>query len=404
LKRLLLSLAIFALGTSFLPLQSFAGDGEGRFKFGGSMRGRFEFFRFSEDETGTKKDTRGRLRYRFRFDGRITLNTRANFQFRFVSGNDSRSGNQTMGDPVDFGPNTLGIRYAMMVLTPWENGKLPDDKGYWTFDFGRVKNPYVWKGHGKDMMLWDNDISMAGGGTQFGHQLGSPVKFWFNAGYYIIDENGSGPVDPYIAPAQLGFLFGGDNVQAGIRGSYWYMTELDSTFIQRGVDGEGGVTSSGGNIEDGLTGSVYGGTLRVVSTQAFVSAKAGPVPLTLFGGYSDNLTAELSQIYPGIGKNSVAYNVGLEGGSRKKVIKLGLTWYYIEANAFPSQFIDSDFLDGNTNREGLLFYLSKQVLKATDFNTQIFRSDAIETDNDGYGVSAKASERIRIMVDLLYRF
>jgi hypothetical protein len=404
LKRLLFSLAIFALGASFFPFQSFAGEGEGRFKFGGSMRARFEFFRFSEDETGTIKATRGRIRYRFRFDGDITVNPRANFMFRFVSGNDSRSGNQTLGDPVDFGPNNVGIRYAMMVLTPWEDGRLPDDKGYWKFNFGRVRNPYVWKGHGKDMMLWDNDISLAGGGTQFGHRLGDPAKFYFNAGYYAIDENGDGTKDPYIAPVQLGFLFGGDNVQAGIRGSYWYMAELDSSFVQRGVDGEGGVTSSGGNIQDGLTGSVYGGTLRAVSTQAFVSAKAGPVPLTVFGGYSDNLTAEPSQIYPGIGKNSVAYNVGLEGGSRKKVIKLGVAAFHIEANAFPSQFIDSDFLDGHTNREGLLFYLSKQVLKATDFNTQIFWSDAIKADDDGYDDSAAASERTRVQVDLLYRF
>ena len=403
MKRLLLSVAVIALGAAWHPAPSVAGDDEGRFKFGGSMRGRFEFFRFSEDETGTKKDTRGRIRYRFRLDGKITLNNRANFQFRLVSGNDSRSGNQTLGDPVDFGPNNFAIRSAAMVLTPWPDGRLPDDKGYWTFDFGRVKNAFVWKGHGKDMMLWDNDISLAGAGTQFGHQLGSPSRFWFNTGYYVIDEEGSG-VDPYITPAQIGFLFGGDNVKAGIRGSYWYFAELDSSFIQRGVDGAGGVTSSGGNIPDGLTGSVYGGTLKVLSTQAFVSAKAGPVPLTAFGGYSTNLSAEPSQIFPGIGKNAVAWNAGLEGGTKKKVIKLGLVWYYIKANAFPSQFIDSDFLDGHTNRQGPLFYLSKQVLKATDFNTQIFWSDAIETDDPGYGDSAKASERVRVQVDLLYRF
>jgi hypothetical protein len=404
LKRLLLSLAVIALGAVWHPSPSAAGDDEGRFRFGGSMRGRFEFFRFSEDETGTKKDTRGRIRYRFRLDGKIKVNNRANFQFRLVSGNDSRSGNQTIGDPVDFGPNNIAIRSAMMVLTPWPDGRLPNDKGYWTFDFGRVKNSYVWKGHGKDMMLWDGDIALAGFGTQFGHQIGNPASFWINTGYYQIDENGSGPIDPYMAPVQIGFLFGGDNVKAGIRGSYWYMSELDSLFIQRGVDGEGGVTKSGGNIQDGLTGSVYGGTLRVASTQLFVSGKLGSVPLVVFGGYSTNLTAEPSHIYPGIGKNAVAWNAGIEGGSKKKVIKLGLTWYYIEANAFPSQYIDSDFLDGHTNRYGPLFYLSKEVMKKTDFNTQIFWSDAIETDDDGYGDSAQASERTRVQIDLLYHF
>jgi hypothetical protein len=405
LKRLLLSIAVIALGAAWHPAPSSAGDDdEGRLKLGGSMRGRFEFFRFSEDETGTKRDTRGRIRYRFRLDGKVTINPRANFQFRLVSGNDSRSGNQTIGDPVDFGPNNIAIRSAMMVLTPWEDGKLPNGKGYWKFDFGRVKNPYVWKGSGKDMMLWDNDIALGGFGTQFGHQLGSQASFWINTGYYQIDENGSGPVDPYMAPVQVGITFGGDNVKAGIRGSYWYMTELDSLFVQRGVDGEGGVTSSGGNIQDGLTGSVYGGTLRVVSTQAFVSGKVGSVPLVLYGGYSTNLTAEPSQIYPGIGKSANAYNAGIEGGSKKKVMKLGLAFFYIEANAYPSQYIDSDFLDGRTNRYGPFLYLSKEVMKKTDFNTQIFWSDAIETDNEGYGVSASASERTRVQIDLLYHF
>ena len=406
MKRLFLAIAVIAMGAVWHPTPSTAAgdDDEGRFEFGGSMRGRYELFRFSEDETGTKKDTRGRIRYRFRLDGKVNLNNRANFQFRLVSGNDSRSGNQTLGDPVDFGPNNIAIRTAMMVLAPWPDGKLPNGKGYWKFDFGRTKNSFVWKDRGRDMMLWDNDIALAGAGTQFGHQLGGSASFFFNTGYYAIDENGSGPTDPYMTPVQVGFLYNGDNVKAGIRGSYWYMSELDTLFIQRSVDGEGGVTSSGGNIQDGLTGSVYGGTLRVVATQAFVSGNVGPVPLVVFGGYSNNLTAEASQVYPGVGKNAMAWNAGIEGGSKKKVVKLGLAWFYIEANAFPSQFIDSDYLDGHTNRYGPFLYLSKEVLKKTDFNTQIFWSDAIETDNDGYLSSAAASERIRIQIDLLYNF
>jgi hypothetical protein len=402
LRRLIATVAAVYLACAWLPARSHAAEEEGRFKFGGSMRGRFEFFRFSQDETGTKEDTRGRIRYRFRLDGKITLNDRANFQFRLVSGNDSRSGNQTLGDPVDFGSNNIAIRSAAMMLTPWPGGTLPDDRGYWRLDFGRVKNSFVWR-NGRDMMLWDHDISLAGTGTQFGHQIGDAVSFFFNTGYYAIDEN-SGATDPYMTPAQIGLLFGGDDTRAGIRGSFWYMTELDSAFVQRGVDGSGGVTKSGGNIADGLTGNVYGGTLKVVSGQAFVSAKAGPVPMTVFGGYSTNLTAEPSQIWPGIGKNAVAYNAGLEGGKKSKVMKLGLAWFHIEANAFPSQFIDSDFLDGHSNRQGVLLYLSKEVLKATDFNTQIFWSDAIETDSPGYGVSAKASERVRVQIDLLYNF
>jgi hypothetical protein len=401
----MLLLAFVALTAGMVPVTSSAGEGEGRFKFGGSMRGRYELFRFSRDETETKKSTRGRIRYRFRLDGKITINTRASFKFRLVSGNDSRSGNQTIGDPVDFGPNNFAIRTAMMTLTPWADGRLPNDKGYWGFDFGRVTNPFVWKNNGRDMMLWDNDIALGGISTVFNHKIGEPVLVFVNAGWYQIDENSDvdPEKDPYFGAAQIGFTGGGDKSRAGIRGTYYYFAELDSMFVARGAGTAEGVTSAGGNIPDGLTGSVYGGKLNVVSTQAFASTRWVGAPFTLYGGYSTNLSAEPSQLFPEVGKENIAYNIGLEGGSRKALMKLGIAWFYIEANAFPSQFIDSDFLDGHTNRKGALVYFNKQVIKNTDFNVQLFGSDAIKAEA-GLESSVENSERVRLQVDLLYRF
>jgi hypothetical protein len=408
LKRTLIIAVLMTLAAVWAPANLRAEEGEGRFKFGGSMRGRFELFRFSEDESGDKKDTRGRIRYRFRFDGKITLNTHANFNFRFVSGTDSRSGNTTLGDPVDFGPATMSIRYAMLVLTPWDDAKLPDDKGFLAFHFGRVKNPYVWKQYSQDKMIWDNDISLAGMSAVFGHDLGEKSKVFLNTGYYVIDEQSSGSKDPYMAPVQLGLTTARGKFDTGIRGSYFYFNELDSKFVQRGVNSkldDESVTSSGGNILDGLTGSPYGGKLEVVETQAFFGFKLRSIPITFSGGYSKNISAKASEIYPGVGEEAIAYNAGIEGGDRKKNIKLGAAWYHIEANAFPSQFIDSDFLDGHTNRQGLFLFFQKQVLKNTDFNTQLFASDAIETesipdDED----SVVGSERVRLQVDLMYHF
>lgn len=372
------------------------------------MRGRFEFFRYSEDETGSKKDSRGRVRYRFRLDGKIRVNEKAKFQFRLVSGNDSRSGNQTIGDPVDFGPNNFSIRTAMMTLTPWADGKLPGDRGYWGFDFGRVTNPFVWKGNGRDMMLWDNDIALGGLSSVFNYKLGNTGKLLFNAGWYMIDEESSGDKDPALGAAQLGFT-GGKDLRAGIRGSFYHFYELDDDFISRGATGENtdgtdGVTESGGNVPDGLTGSVDGGKLDAVATQAFVGFKVKSVKMTAFGGYGTNLSAEPSQEYPSVGKENVAWNAGLEGGNRKGWFLLGVAYFHIEANAFPSQFIDSDFLDGRTNREGGFVYFQKEMIKNTDFNVQLFSSDAIVTNVEGVEASVKNSERVRLQVDLLYRF
>jgi hypothetical protein len=400
-------LLVLALG---FVAESKAEEAKKGLQIAGSMRGRYEYLNYLTDATGSKKDTRGRIRYRLRLDAKATINPNAQFYGRLVSGTDSRSGNSTLGDPVDFGPTEISIRYAALVITPWSDGALPNGKGKWGFDFGRVKNPYVWKGHGKDLMLWDNDIALAGAGTQFSHQLGGSGQFFINTGFYQIDENSStNAADPYMTPIQGGLIFSGENISGGVRGSYFYMDELDANFIQRGVDGENtngsdGVTDGGGNVPDGLTGSADGGQLQVVETQGFVAFGLGSVPLVLSGGYSNNNSAEASVMDPGVGKNAVAYNIQLEIGSKKKALLGGIGGYHIEANAFPSQFIDSDLLDGRTNREGLLIYLAKTVMKNTDLGLQFFRSDAIEVDPSLVEASVKNSKRNRLQIDLLYKF
>ncbi len=399
---------LLVLAAGFVA-ESQAEEAKKGLQFGGSIRGRFEYLSYLTDSTGSKKDPRGRLRYRLRLDAKATINPHSKFYGRLVSGTDSRSGNSTLGSPVDFGPAELTIRYAALVVTPWSDGKLPSGNGKWSFDFGRVKNPYRWKGHGKDMMMWDGDIALAGAGTQFSHQLGDNGKFFVQTGYYQLDESGSTDAeDPYMAPFQGGIIFGGDKTSAGIRGSYFYMADLDADFIQRGVNGENtdgsdGVTSSGGNVSDGLTGSSDGGKIQVVETQAFVGTSLGSMPLVVSGGYSNNNSAEASAANPEVAKNSVAYNIQLEVGSKKKALLAGIGGYHIEANAFPSQLIDSDLLDGRTNREGLLIFLAKTVMKNTDLGLQFFRSDAIDT-HESLGDSVKNAKRNRLQIDLLYKF
>jgi hypothetical protein len=388
-----------------LVTETRAADEEKGLKFGGSIRGRYEYINWMNDSStdGETRDDRGRFRYRLRLDAKAKINPNAGAYFRLVSGTDSRSGNVTLGSNPDFGPDSFSIRYAAMVITPWDDGLLPSGNGKWSFDFGRVKNPYMWKGHGKDMMIWDGDISLAGLGTQFSHKLGGSGKFFLQTGYYAIDENSSNDSkDPYMAPVQGGVIFGKDT-SFGIRGSYYYMSELDAAFIMRGVDGTDGTTSAGGNIEDGLTGDSEGGDLAVVETQAFFATGLGSIPLVVSGGYSDNTSAQASVLYPGVEKNSVAYNFGIELGSKKKALLGGLGWYHIEANAFPAQFIDSDLLDGYTNREGVLLFLAKTVMKNTELGLQFLRSDAIET-GDGFSESTKNSKRNRLQIDMIYKF
>lgn len=390
-----------------VPADSFADENEKALTFSGDLRGRFESFWFSEDATGSEKDDRHRIRYRLRLNAKAVLNSRATVAFRIGTGPaDNRSGNQTLGDGVDFGPNGIAVRNAYLQLTPWEHGKLPSGEGHMKFQFGRVPNPFVWK-KGQDKMIWDNDIALSGVSALFGTPLGDVVDAMFNGGWYQIDENSSGS-DPQVAIVQAGVAAGGDAVKAGVKGTYHHFTELDSSFVQRGEDGTDSdgqkATSAGGNIVDGLTGSAMGGTLKVFHVQGYVQAKAGEVPVTAYGGYSVNLSAEKSEMNPDIDKEEVAYSGGIEAGDKKKWVKLGVAWFHIQANAFPAQFIDSDYLDGHTNREGLMVYGSREVLKKTEFGFKLFNSDAIETEADGLSNSVKSSKRTRLQVDLIYKF
>lgn len=400
--------AVLVLAAGFAN-DSQAADDEASFKFGGSVRGRYEFIKYRNDGTGSGdvKDTRGRLRYRLRLDGKAVINPKFDSYFRLVSGTDSRSGNQTLGGDVDFSPDPFSIRYAAIDYSPWDHRTCPSGNSTLNFDLGRVKNPYLWKLGGQDKMLWDGDISLAGTGAQLTHKLGGATDLFLNTGYYVIDENSSGDQDPFMTPVQVGLTYKGEKSNAGIRGTYYYMGELDANFIQRGVDGTNvngspGASPSGGNVSDGLTGNPDGGILRVAEVQGYFGFDLGKLPMTLFGGFSSNTSATASVTDPGVAANGDAYNFGLQGGNKKKLL-VGVAGYHIEANAFPSQFIDSDVLDGYTNREGLLFFLARSILKNADFNTQLFFSDAIVND-PALGVSVEDAKRTRLQLDVTVKF
>jgi hypothetical protein len=392
-------MALAAIVLGMLPIRTSAE--EGKLKFSGDLRGRFEGIWYQRDATDVQKEDRIRLRYRLRLNAEAALNDHAAVEIRVSSGaDDSRSGNQTIGEPADFGVNAIVIRRAFLIYTPYAGGKLPNRDGHWEFQFGRFGEPFTWK-HGEDMMIWDNDFNVGGVNTVIDAKISENATLFGNAGYYVIEEK-SADKNPFLGAVQGALTVSiNDGAKAGVRGSYFHFDYLDEAFIGRGVDGTDGSTSAGGNIADGLTGNPDGGTLNVVETQAFVDFTA--VPVIIFGGFSNNLSAEESEMYS-VGKENTAYNAGIEAGDKKEYAMVGIAYYYIEANAFPSQFIDSDLFDGHTNRKGGLVYGSRQLLKNADFNIKIMQSDAIKTDLPAFENSVKNSKRTRLQADVVYKF
>lgn len=371
--------------------------------FWGDFRFRSENFVYDEDETGSERTNRHRLRYRFRLNGKAEINDHAQVLVRFASGGDDlRSTNQTLGSGLDFDTDDFRIDRAYARVTPFAHGDLGEN-GTLAFEIGKVPNPFIWK-VGKDFMLWDSDISLEGGSALLTWRPVEGLETFANAGYYVLDENSTSK-DPHLAAGQIGFhAEPAPSVAFGGRATYFHFNSLDAAFHARGVDGTGGATSAGGNIVDGLSGGQGGQNVQVVETSAYLGLLTDSSwPVLVYGTWANNLTAEPS-VLTAAEEDDTAWGAGVEVGNAKKFVKLGVGYWHIEANAFPSQFIDSDLFDGVTNREGWAFYGSRQVWKNTDLNLTAFLSDEIRRDVPPYDDSVPNADRVRIQADVVFKF
>ncbi|GAF91817.1 unnamed protein product, partial [marine sediment metagenome] len=271
--------------------------------------------------------------------------------------------------------------------------------------------PFIWKTSGmkkgKDFMLWDADLAPEGASLLLSSKPTERSRLFATFGYYIDDEN-SQAKDPHFWGIQAGghqefcedFVF-------GARASVYAFRSIDFAFNDRGARGEpaGGVTSGGGNILDGLNGDIEGNPFSIVETGAYLTYGGFDAwPITVYGTYAQNLDAESSELFPAAGAEDSAWGVGVEVGDSKEFAKLGAGYWHIEANAFPSMFIDSDFLDGRTNREGYAFYGSRQVLKNTEIKLTLFVIDEIQDELPAFGASVRNAERVRLQSDIVFKF
>ena len=378
----------------------------------GDFRFRHESWWYDRDEAGNELNDRFRIRYRFRLKGEVDINEWADVVFRLVSGKeDNRSNNKTLGSGVDFDTDDirLNLVYARMKApSSW----VPFSDGKAVLEMGKVPIPFIWKTSGmkkgKDFMLWDADLAPEGASLLLSSRPTEWTRLFATFGYYIDDENESAK-DPHFWGLQVGghqdlcedFVF-------GARASWYEFRSIDFAFNDRGARGEpaGGVTPGGGNIPDGLNGDINGNPFSVVETGAYLTYGGFDAwPITVYGTYARNLDAESSKEmeYLGAGAEDTAWGVGVEVGDSKKFAKLGAGYWHIEANAFPSMFIDSDFLDGRTNREGYAFYGSRQVLKNTEIKLTLFVIDEIQ-DEAAFAASVRNAERLRLQSDIVFKF
>lgn len=376
-----------------------------KIRFSGDLRVRGEGFWYDEDAVGDTSN-RYRGRYRLRIAAVADVNDYMTAFVRLASSEgDNRSENTSFGRPgPDFDYDPIWIDRASI------EGRAPErwlpEGATAAIEVGKQPNPFLWKA-ARDVMLWDNDIAPEGVALRGRAELAKGLQAFANAGYFIIDENTSAS-DPHVIGAQLGgeysgatpFVFGG-------RATWYGFRSLDNAFLQRGIDGTDGATASAGNLPGLVDGSDQ---IDVGELGVFVTYKGlEGWPITAYGYLANNFSAEGSRLLPDpgtpeAGSESLAWGVGLEVGDKKELLALGVAYLHIEANAFPSMYIDSDFLDGITNREGLSFTGSKTILPNTDFNVGLYLSDAIDDELPNFEESVAGSKRLRLQTDVVVVF
>lgn len=384
-----------------------------RLTFSGDLRVRYETFVYNRDALGQDRPSRGRARYRARLKLEADINDHIDAVVRISTGEDnSRSGNQTLGSGNDFDSDSIFVDRAYMILTPWADGALPwGESGYLGVEIGRMNNPFHWsKKVSPDYLLWDRDIGLEGIQIKSAWDVANAVQVFFNTGYYQIDENSTAK-DPGLAAAQLGaHVQASEKVKVGARFTYYGFNNLDSGFLGRGVTVMGATglsTSAGGNTKSPVAGSggMFGLTgndrINVIEAGAYLDlAFLEDWPITLFGTVSSNLSAQSL----GFGVNDLAWMLGAHAGDKKKTVNAGLLYGVIEADAFPSQFIDSDFTDGKTNREGLSFWVTRQILANTDLRVETFYGEELETTSPFFDKSSANARRWRVRGDIQVKF
>ncbi len=383
-----------------------------RLTWNGDLRLRYENFLYQHDERGFEESDRHRFRYRARLGVVGQVNEWIKVGLRLASGSTNpTSTNQTLGSGNDFDKEAIGIDQAFADI------RLPLAEGVEAhFLGGKIWNPFVWK-VGRDFILWDNDITPEGGALTFVTRPSESVSLFLHGGGFIVDENAD-HADPKVFALQLGSSGKlADGVAFGARVSGYGWHSLDTDFINRAqLSGTLGAASSSVQNAGNLT-NAFDSEARIGELSSYLSFASGADwPVTLYGTLAHNFFADDALILGvPIDQENDAYGIGLEVGDKAKWLKLGVMWAHVEANSVVSIVTDSDMFDNTTNREGWLFYASRQLLANTDLNLEIFSSDAIEDTGASEGCgsgsacgvfvnSISNADRVRGRVDLEMKF
>ncbi len=327
--------------------------------FYGDLRLRYHFSCISE---GVGQENKGR--FRLRVGAKKTwLDKRLEAGFRLASGSSSSptSTNQTFDDNFDEKQVWIDLAYAKYK---------PESIDGLTIIGGKMKNPFF-----HTNMIWDSDLNPEGVWAVYEcGNLGSIVPF-AGFGFFITSENSPGSGDATLHAYQLGATWKIEGIKWTSAVSYYDYGNYAANFA-----------SAGGNTVSG--GVLSAGEFNVFNLTNKVGFKAFDLPMNVYFDYARNCDSEV----PGT-KN--AYAFGCKVGKNKKQGDWSAAYKlaYIEANATPGGFNDSDF--GGANRKGHQWSGKYNLLDAVTTGLKVFYTQP---------VSGGGGAQFLLLADLIWKF
>jgi hypothetical protein len=338
-------------------------------KFKGDFRYRSEQF----DVEGTSSDrVRDRLRVRLGLEAKVSPTILVGIGLASSEGRDSRSTNTSLDNANQ--QKEFGVDLAYVDWRP-----RPD----MLVTLGKQRQPWFKAGNS---LLFDNDVNPEGASFQYRSNTGLFASAW---GYWL--EEMASAADSNLFGGQVGYAFGsGLTLAAG----YWDYGALKDQPVLSFTGTPAGNSSYTANAActpspSGLV-RCYTYDYNVAVLDAQWAGKAGSLPLTLFGGYVENMDPD---------DLNTGYNLGflLGKAADQHTWEFGALYMDVERDAQMAALLDSDFADGKTQGRGFLLQgawapVKNMTMKATYFLNERDYDTAAEVDYK------------RLQLDLNYKF
>lgn len=345
-------------------------------KFAGDLRLRYEYNGYDWGTNGDDKEARNRARFRARFGVMKTwLDNQLEVGMRIATGsdNDPTSTNQTFTDGFSKKDIWLDLAYAKYS---------PNAVKGLTVIGGKMVRPWI-----EDEIFFDSDVNPEGFWSEYKFARTGAFQPFVGAGYFVVNETSSGD-DSTMYLAQAGTdVHLSENLLYTVAGNYQEWTDYYAAPVK-----------ARGN--DSPVSRIPG--LRIVNLNNSLSFPLGGRPLAMSAAFAHNCgEGDANPDYTG---QDNAFAAGIKYGQNKRKGDWSLRYRYafVEANALPGNFVDSDF--GFANRRGHIIGGEYNLLDSLTLGLGVFLTEPMFSPTTNSGSIASEDMTTTVMADMVWKF